>query len=202
MTEIVVRTAHAARPARTSSRFERRRLANGLNLLSVDLPGGRSSPCSVLRVTGQPMSGGRGRATVLAARASLKGRSSRRIELVRTRALGASLQPRRAGTRSRRRDGAGGPADPGPELLAEMVLEPAFPGPRWIACAMSGSTTAPGEPTAAPAEEEFAASIYRGSPYGRPAAHPRDRAALDRDRVERPGRAGSILPGHLIVVVT
>jgi zinc protease len=93
------------------------------------------------------------------------------------------------------------------ELLAEMILEPAFPEAeveRLRDERLNDLLQARADPRRR-VEQELAAAIYEGSPYGRPAGGTRETVTgLDRDRAEAawarwfdPARATLIVGGDL-----
>jgi zinc protease len=213
MTDVVV----ATRPVPGTPRpydfppFERRRLANGLSLIAVDLPGRPLlSAQLVFRYGASDEPAEDAGATVLAARALSEGTNFRdAIELVENaERWGASLHAE-AGWDAVVA-GVTVPATrltPALELLAEMVLEPAFPErevDRLRDERLNDLLQARADPRRR-AEETFAASIYRGSPYGRPAGGtPGTVAGLNRDKVAAawarwfdPARATLIVGGEL-----
>jgi predicted Zn-dependent peptidase len=213
VSEIVV----AARPVPGTPRpyvfppFERRRLANGLSLLSVDLPGRPLLSAQVVfRYGAADEPAADGGATVLAARALSEGTRTRdAIELVESaERWGASLHAE-AGWDAVVA-GVTVPAarlTPALELLAEMILEPAFPGrevDRLRDERLNDLLQARADPRRR-AEETFAATIYRSSPYGRPAGGTsetvarltRDSAVAAWSRWSDPGRATLIVGGDL-----
>ena len=216
MTDIVVRT----RPTPGTPRpyefppFERRRLANGLSLVTVDVPGRPLLSAElVFRFGAADEPAAEAGVTVLAARALSEGTKFRdAIELVENaERWGASLHAE-AGWDAVTA-GVTVPATrltPALELLAEMVLEPAFPEAevdRLRDERLNDLLQARADPRRR-AEAEFAASIYRDSPYGRPAGGTRETvAALNRDRVEAawarwfdPARATLIVGGDIASV--
>ena len=193
MTDIVVKerpTPGTPRPYQFPP-FERRQLANGLNVLVVDLPGRPLlSAQLVFRSGAADESADQAGATVLAARALSEGTKFRdAIELTENaERWGASLHAE-AGWDAVTAGVAVSAARllPALELLAEMVLEPAFPEAevdRLRDERLNDLLQAKADPRRR-AEEEFALSIYRGSPYGRPMGGTRETVAgLNRDRVE------------------
>jgi predicted Zn-dependent peptidase len=191
--------------------FERRRLANGLSLISVHLPGRPLlSAQLVFRYGASDEPAAEAGATVLAARALSEGTKFRdAIELVENaERWGASLHAE-AGWDAVVA-GVTVPSErltPALELLAEMVLEPAFPErevDRLRDERLNDLLQARADPRRR-AEEAFAASIYRESPYGRPAGGtPETVARLNRDTIAAawarwfdPARATLIMGGDL-----
>jgi len=171
--------------------FERHRLANGLEVLVVEMPGRPLVSASLILLHGaadEPAEDGG--ATVLAARALAEGTEVRDAVafIEASERLGASIHAE-AGwdATSASVDVAADRLEPALELVAEMVARPTFPDAeveRLRDERLNDLLQARADPRRR-ADEAFATTIYTGpSPYHRPSGGGRDTVArLDPDRL-------------------